>query len=126
VNAFVCKAYRDTGLTPEEINKIVSGAPVKVSFDIGDEGFLTAINGAFKERFGITADKCSETISDLQSERDTLKKALELACEDCEETDHEFYCNILKHKSVCPYGNNECAKCVENYYIQRSQEGNHA
>lgn len=75
-------AYENTGLTPEEINKIVSGSPVKVSFDIDDEGFLTAINGAFKERFGITADECSKTISDLQSERDTLKKALKLACDD--------------------------------------------
>jgi len=91
-------AYEDTGLTPEEINKIVSGAPTKVSFDIGDDGFLIAINAAFKERYGVTADEFEGIIA----ERDTLKKALELACEHDESlnygsTPDELVEHYIKH-----------------------------
>lgn len=61
-------SYKSTGFTPEQIS-----AGTTVTFDIGDEGFLKAINEAFKERFGITADDVPKIIT----ERDTLKKTLE-------------------------------------------------
>lgn len=59
-------AYENTGFEPEQIS-----AGTTVTFDIGNEGFLKAINAAFKERFGITADDVPKIIA----ERDKLKES---------------------------------------------------
>ena len=67
------EAYKATGFTPEQIS-----AGTTVTFDIGNDGFLAAINSAFKERFGITADDVPKIIA----ERNTLKTALELMAKD--------------------------------------------
>ena len=49
--------YEETNLEPEEIT---SGTTV--TFDIGNDGFLSAIDTAFQQKFGITADDVPKLI----------------------------------------------------------------
>lgn len=104
------EAYKSTGFTPEQIS-----AGTTVTFDIGDEGFLKAINVAFKELFGITADDVPKIIA----ERDTLKKALELA-----KSNMAYIATTRDICKVCRYGCKEnrvhCAK-FEWCGIQQAQ-----
>lgn len=67
--------YEDTGLTPEEVVKLRDGAPVDVKFDIGDKGFVSAVNTAFKKKYGKTPD---ELIVEL-THAEVRAKELELA-----------------------------------------------
>lgn len=71
--------YEDTGLTPDEILKLRDSAPLSVEFDIGDEGFLFAINRAFKKQFRKTPDEIIAENTQLQAETAVMREALELA-----------------------------------------------
>lgn len=68
--------YRSTGLTPYAVKNLMEGRLTEVSFDVGTEGFIFAINAAFKKLYGQTPD---EFASELEAYRSTGFSPAELA-----------------------------------------------
>jgi hypothetical protein len=102
-------AYKATGLTPKQI-----AAGTKVEFDIGEKGFLKAINTAFKKKFGITADDVPKIMverDELKKDTATFTKALEIAAK------YSLWENEWKtHKGFEDY-----EYMRKNYFIQQAR-----
>lgn len=120
-------SYELTGLTPEEITTLKSESEQNQTY--------ADIYKDICDKYGKNFRELMEKAKGLVKERDTLKKALELACDDAADgcCPHEVYSFDCGKVRACPNqaGDREDSgidkKCWYDYYIQQAQEqeGNH-